>query len=157
MSLRDSTLHLCNCNGTMPLDAAALARALELAGPLPLHRQLCQKELAAFAGGAAGDVIVACTQEAPLFADAAQEGTMEGMTEGKTPPSLTFVNVRETAGWSSQANAAGPKMAAMLAAAAVPAPEAPFVTLSSEGVIMVYGRDDQAIEAALPRLTVARV
>ena len=30
MSLADKHLHLCSCNGTMPLDAAALARALEL-------------------------------------------------------------------------------------------------------------------------------
>ena len=47
MSLQDKSLHLCNCNGTMPLDGDALARALELAGPLPIHRALCQKELAA--------------------------------------------------------------------------------------------------------------
>ena len=56
MSLQDKTLHLCSCNGTMPLDASALARALELVGELPAHTQLCQKELAAFADHAAGDV-----------------------------------------------------------------------------------------------------
>ena len=49
MSAADKTLHVCSCNGTMPLDAAALARALDLAGPLPLHTELCQKELARFA------------------------------------------------------------------------------------------------------------
>ena len=56
--------------------------------------------------------------------------------------------MRETAGWSSQAADAGPKMAALLAAAAEPTPEVPFVTLTSEGVVMIYGRDEQAIEAA---------
>ena len=35
MSLADKNLHLCSCNGTMPLDAAALARALALPAPLP--------------------------------------------------------------------------------------------------------------------------
>jgi ferredoxin len=39
-------------------------------------------------------------------------------------------------------------MAALLAVAAEPAPAAPFVTLTSAGVILVYGRDAQAIEAA---------
>ena len=56
---------------------------------------LCQKELAAFAGRAAGDVVVACTQEARLFGDVAEEG-------GKTQ-TIRFVNIRETGGWSAEA------------------------------------------------------
>ncbi len=39
-------------------------------------------------------------------------------------------------------------MAALLAAAAVPMPEIPLVSLSSEGVILVCGRDEKAVEAA---------
>ena len=39
-------------------------------------------------------------------------------------------------------------MAALLAAAAEPAPEIPFVSFSSEGVILIYGCDEQSIEAA---------
>ena len=89
MSLRDKTLHLCTCNGTMPLEAAALARALELAGPLPLRTQLCQKELAALTGGRDEDALVACTQEQTLFREVAAE-------EGKTH-TLSFVNIREAA------------------------------------------------------------
>src|SRR5262249_41949357 len=38
-------------------------------------------------------------------------------------------------------------MAALLAAAAEPTPEIAFVTLSSDGVILIYGRDEAAIEA----------
>jgi ferredoxin len=38
-------------------------------------------------------------------------------------------------------------MAALLAIAAEPMPEVPFVTLSSEGVALIYGRDETAIEA----------
>ena len=53
MNIGDKTLHVCDCNGTMPLDGAALAKALALAGPLPIHTQLCQKELASFVAGAA--------------------------------------------------------------------------------------------------------
>src|SRR5882672_3926836 len=57
-------------------------------------------------------------------------------------------NMRETAGWSADAANAGPKMAALLAVAAEPTPAIPFVTLTSEGVILIHGRDEQAIEAA---------
>ena len=93
MSIKDKTLHVCSCNGTMPLDGAALARALELAVPLPVKTMLCQKELAAFADHASGDVVVACTQEATLFGDVAEEG---GRTQA-----IRFVNIRETGGWSA--------------------------------------------------------
>ena len=138
MSLNDSTLHVCNCNGTMPLDAAALARALELAGPLPLRSQLCQKELASFVAGAAGDVIVACTQEQRLFGDVAEEG-------GKTQ-TIRFVNIRETGGWSAEAGDAMPKIAALIAAAALPEPDpVPRIAFKSEGQLLIVGPAHRAL------------
>jgi ferredoxin len=116
----------------MPLDEKALARALELGGPLPLHTQLCQKELGMFADRATGDVLVACTQEARLFGDIADDA-------GKTQ-SIRFVNIRESAGWSDEAPAATPKIAALLAAAALPDPEpVPRVTFRSEGQLLIAG------------------
>ena len=85
---------------------------------------------------AAGEpLIVGCTQEAPLFSE-----TAEGAD-------VTYANIRETAGWSKDASTAGPKMAALLAAAREPAPVIPFVSFESEGVALIYGRDEQAIEA----------
>ena len=39
-------------------------------------------------------------------------------------------------------------MAALIAAAAEPAPDYPFVSLNSEGVTLLYGKDERAIEAA---------
>ena len=132
MSLADKELHLCSCNGTMPLDAAALAKALELSGAPAVPSMLCQKELAAFAGRSEGDVVVACTQEARLFGELAEEG-------GKTQ-TIRFVNIRETAGWSAEAKGATPKIAALLAAAALPelAP-VPRVAYRSEGRVLVVG------------------
>ena len=132
MTIGDKTLHVCDCNGTMLLDSTALAKALALAGPLPVHTQLCQKELAAFADRAVGDVIVACTQEARLFGDLAEEG-------GKTQ-TIRFVNVRESAGWSAESRAATPKIAALLAAAALPEPEpVASVAFKSEGQLLIVG------------------
>ena len=59
------------------------------------------------------DVVVACTQEERLFADLGRQ------TEGAISP-IRFVNIRETGGWSRDASKAGPKIAALLAAAHLP-------------------------------------
>ena len=87
MTLETKALYLCSCNGTAPIDAAGVAGALGLAQAPVVHTMLCQKELAAFAEGAAGDVIVGCTQEARLFDEIAGEAA-------KTQ-AIRFVNLRE--------------------------------------------------------------
>jgi ferredoxin len=132
------TILVCSCDDTMPVDADALARACRGAEVKAAH-QLCRAELDKFrSAAAAGEPLtVACTQEAALFAEAAGDGA----------GTMSFVNIRETAGWSDEAAKAGPKMAALLAAAAEPLPEVPFISLSSEGVALIYGRDERAIEA----------
>src|SRR5208282_3109911 len=113
-------------------DAEALARVLELAGPLPVHTQLCQKELAALAQESHGEVVVACTQESRRIGDA--------VGEGARTQQLSFVNIREAAGWSAEGRAATPKIAALLAAAALPEPEpVPRVTFRSEGRLLLVG------------------
>jgi ferredoxin len=103
--------------------------------------QLCRAQLDRFEVLAKDPtpLTVGCTQEAPVFSRAAQE-------VGREAP-LRFVNIRETAGWSSEGAAAAPKMAALLAAASEPAPETPWVKLQSAGVVLIYGRDEKAIEA----------
>src|SRR5215472_17390506 len=133
----DRTILLCSCEDTMPLDAGAVRKACRGAA-VTAGRALCRAELDRFRAAIrpGGSVTVACTQEAPLFAE----------TAGDQP--VSFVNIRETAGWSGDAGAAGPKMAALIAAAAEPLPPVPYLALESEGVILVYGRDEQAIEAA---------
>jgi ferredoxin len=132
------TILICSCEDTMRLDTAAVRRGCRKSEIAEFH-QLCRAELDHFrnAAKAEGPLIVGCTQEAPLFGDEAKGRS------GK----LEFVNLRETAGWSTEGTKAGPKMAALLAAASEPAPAFPFVTLSSEGVILIYGRDEVAIEA----------
>jgi len=106
------------------------------------RRTFCRAELERFRKAAADaeTLVVACTQEAPLFREVASE------VEGSAP--LSFVNIRETGGWSRDAAKAGPKMAALIAAVAEPAPDIPFVPMTSEGITLIYGRDEQAIEAA---------
>jgi ferredoxin len=124
----------------MPLDAGAVRRSCRGA-LVPTANRLCRAELERFRVMAKdpAPLTVGCTQEAGLFCAAAAE-------VGRTAP-VNFVNIRETAGWSYDAAAAGPKMAALLAAAAEPLPEIPFVALESEGVVLIYGRDEQAVDA----------
>lgn len=129
----------CSCEGTMPLDAAALARGC--GGDLRVARQLCRADLGAFRAALADGcaITVGCTQEQPVFAEVAAEAGHAA--------ALDFANIRETGGWSDAAEAAGPKMAALLAAAATPSPGIALTTLESQGVVLILGRDEAAVAA----------
>ena len=137
MSLRPRAILLCSCDDTMPLDAGRVGRICRGASVGTAH-QLCRAELERFRAAVVQGhpLTVACTQEAPLFAETAPGAD------------IVFANIRETAGWSADAAAAGPKVAALIAAAAEPMPPTPLVSLESEGVILIYGRDERALEAA---------
>ena len=124
----------------MAPDTGALTAA-GLSGEAPAQ-QLCRAGLDRFRAALATGrpLTVACTQEAPLFRELAEA---EGAADR-----VAFANIRETAGWTGQARDSGPKMAALLAAAAVePAPFS-LVTMESRGVALLLGRDDSVIEAA---------
>jgi hypothetical protein len=77
-------------------------------------------------------VLVACTQEAVLFSELAQGAQSQA--------ELRFVNIREMAGWSAEGRQATPKVAALLAAAALPEPEpVPGVEYKSGGEVLIIG------------------
>lgn len=122
----------------MTLDGEALAKGC--GGALQTADQLCRAQLDLYRSllATGAPITVGCTQEAPLFAEVAAEHEAEAR--------VSFVNVRETGGWSDEGAQAAPKMAALLAAAALPAPEPKLVSMASEGVALVYGRDETAIE-----------
>jgi ferredoxin len=140
MSEAPRTILICSCEDTMPLDAEAV-RLVCRGSAVTTARRLCRAELDHFraAAGENAPLTVACTQEAPLFATAAEE-------IGRTRP-IEHVNIREAAGWSSEAADAGPKMAALLAAAQEPAPDVALFSIESKGVILIYGRGEEAVAA----------
>ncbi len=142
MTLEDKTLKLCNCNGTMGFDAKALARGLKLSAPITIHTELCRREVGAFDQALqSGDCLVACTQEAPLFAELAEQAGAKA--------ELKFVNIRETAGWSNEATQATPKIAALLALAALPEPEpVPSISYRSGGQLLIVGPATVAVQWA---------
>lgn len=130
---------ICSCEKSMPLDAGAVAKGC--GGAVETADQLCRAQLdrfrAALADGA--PLTVGCTQEQPRFEAAAEDA-------GATAP-LRFATLRETAGWSDAAGDAGPKMAALLAGAAVEMPPIAMASVASAGVALILGRDETAIEA----------
>ncbi len=142
----------------MTLDAPALRQALartpqaSVDGLDTVHTLLCRREAAAFqraakASGAEGEpLLVACTQEERLFIELNEE--TEGAARAAERP-IRFVNIRETAGWSRDKVSATPKIAALLAAAQLPAP-APVASVGyrSAGRCLVLGGAEAAERAA---------
>ncbi len=137
--MQDTSTHkrlVCSCEGTLPLQPETLGAAGK-----PAH-QLCRAQLDHFreALGEFATLTVACTQEAPLFAEVAQQEGFAG--------TLRFANIRETAGWSAEGKQATPKMAALLAMAEMDPTPFDIVSLDSAGVTLILGRDEAALGAA---------
>lgn len=122
--MRHKTL-LCNCNKTMTVDGSTIAGALGDGDPSPVRSELCRHQLGSFEAAvrSGDDLLVGCTQEAPLFSALHAEMGGKG--------TIRFVNIREAAGWSREGKQAAPKMAALLAAADLPDPE-PVATVNYE-------------------------
>src|SRR6185437_570436 len=124
MAERPRNILICSCEDSMPPDGEAVRRVCKGADVIE-GRQLCRAELDRFRkiAGGGGPIVMACTQEAPLFDEAA--GEIQGSGD------ITYVNIRERAGWSKNAQATGPKMAALIAAAMQPVTSTNFVPLTS--------------------------
>jgi ferredoxin len=126
----------------MPLNAVSGQRlgASLGTGPLDVATQLCGRDAGDYLKAIDGDdtVVVGCTQESALFRDLAAERHSEAP--------LRFVNIRETAGWGAQSYGSLPKMAALLADAARPAPEpVPTVSYASHGHVLIIGDAEAAL------------
>jgi ferredoxin len=138
----------------MPLDRPALAQALgrtpgaSADGVEQAHTLLCRREAGAFQRAAKGgdELLVCCTQESRLFLELnAETAGAPGLEERP----IRFVNVRESGGWSKDATAATPKIAALIAAAQLPPPDpVATVTYRSGGRCLVVGAADAAERAA---------
>ncbi|HEX7438153.1 MAG TPA: 4Fe-4S dicluster domain-containing protein, partial [Caldimonas sp.] len=145
------TTLICDCNKTMTLNGPALRQVLGPeagAGLETVHSTLCRREAGAFQRAAKGhdDLLVACTQESRLFLEL-NESTEGAAGIAERP--IRFVNIREAAGWSKDAAAATPKIAALIAAAQLAPPEpVPVVSYRSAGRVLVIGPADSGMRAA---------
>ena len=122
---------------------ASCARLRQVCGPeLRLRRLLATAQELNEGRPAAGEPLtIGCTQEAPLFTEVAGDGA-----------DLRTINIRETAGWSTDAAKAGPKMAALIAASRDP-------DYPAEIVLVVSNRPDAvglglAREAGIPAVVI---
>lgn len=141
MKVGGKRVMVCSCEGTMPLDVKSLAKALGAEPPDQVYFQLCRSQADAFRQAMASgeEVLVACGQEAPLFAELARLADA---------PEPVCVDIRDRAGWSGQAARATPKIAALIMEAALEPEPTPSVTLSSQGSVLVLGQGQEVLDAA---------
>ena len=131
---------LCDCLGSQAVHAAAIATAGVACSRV--HSSLCMGQadrLAAELAEAGEGAVIACRQEVARLAEIA---------EGAGLPAPGFVDIRDRAGWSSEAASAGPKQAALVADALVARPETPVVDVVSQGLCLIVGPAARAIPAA---------
>jgi len=145
MKLNGKTVLVCNCEGTMSLDGKALAKACGGDGDLTIHNHLCRTQIERFTTAlqSGEPLIVACTQEAPLFSEVAAEAAPD--------TALGFVNIRERAGWSEDVAATATitaKIAAFLVESAMDLKPSTTVSLTSNGECLIYGPGEIAIPLA---------
>lgn len=130
-------LVLCTCAGTQEVDAGALAAATGRACGQP-HDALCLADPDTVARAFAHpDTLMACGQEAARLTALAAEG-------GASAP--RYVDIRDRAGWGE--GDAAPKQAALIAEAALPAPDPRVLDVISEGLCLIVGHPDLALPAA---------
>jgi len=128
----------------MTIDGNKLAKACGLDEPVGVSSHLCRSQIETFEAAAkqGGDLLVACTQEAPMFLETSDE-------LGDGAANLRFTNIRERAGWSkANADKLTPKFAALLAEAALDITPSRSVAMNSSGVLLILGNSGTAIEAA---------
>lgn len=135
-------LMLCDCERTMKLDAKAIAAALGAEETPEVCSHLCRTEVALFADALKTDepLLVTCTQEAPLFRELAEEA-------GK-PDQVAFTNIRERAGWTGSKAKTTPKIAALIAEACLETAAPGAMPMLSDGLCLVYGSGQQALDVA---------
>ena len=141
MKLNGKEVLICDCEGTIKLPEKVLKKLFNNE-KLNINTHLCRAQISNFNDAVSGGepLLVSCTQEAPLFVEKAIE----------TDPELaiSYVNIRERAGWSDEGDKALPKITALIQEATLQPPMANSLTMRSEGSVLIYGRDESALEIA---------
>ena len=131
-------LMTCDCLGSQRIDAEALGRATGLSVAAPCTA-LCTTQIDIAAKAIEEGAAIACAQEARRFEALAAE-------LGHEPPQT--LDLRDRAGWSADPADKTPKMAALIAEAALPAPALKTRDVISEGLCLIIGAGDAAAGAA---------
>jgi len=136
------TLILCDCLGSQKIDPTSIEAGAGVTCSR-IHSALCTTEAEvaakAMAGQPGGEVIIACQQERARFEEIAAE------IEADLPG---FADIRDRAGWSFEADSAGPKQAALVAEALLTPPGTRALDIQSEGICLIIGAPHLALPAA---------
>ena len=133
------SLILCTCENSQTLDADALADATGMAVSKPCAA-LCTRNIdLAAAALQDGDAIIACTQEARTF---------EALADELGVPAPALLDLRDRAGWTDDDTPTLPKMAALTAEALLPAAPEKTMDVVSEGLCLILGPAEVALQAA---------
>ncbi|NDW00495.1 4Fe-4S binding protein [Salipiger sp. PrR002] len=133
------TLITCDCMGSQSIDAEALSKATGFEVTPPC-KSLCTTQADRAAKGLTqGNVVLCCTQESRTFEALAEELGVE-------PAPL--LDLRDRAGWSADQGSKVAKMSALAAEAMLPAAPEKTLDVISEGLCLILGSSDVAIEAA---------
>ena len=130
---------LCSCDNTQTIDPAAVETATGLRC-WPLHTALCGAEAEIAAKAIAdGETIIACGQEKVFF---------DALADDLQTAAPLCVDIRDRAGWSADDADKTPKIAALMALAQMPPPAEKTMDVASEGMCLILGRSDAALDAA---------
>ncbi len=134
-----ATLLLCSCEKTQTVDRDTISRITGLSCGR-VHESLCDRELDVTAEALRnGETIIACGQQRSFFQDLAAE------LEVSAP---LCVDIRDRAGWSKDAKNSAAKMAALIAEGLLPTPNTKTFDIQSDGVCLILGRDESALQVA---------
>lgn len=133
------TLTTCDCLGSQAIDHKALSAATGQDVRAPCSALCTQQIDRAAAALTHDDTIFCCTQEARVFETLAAE-------LGTEPPA--FLDLRDRAGWTADKGSTLPKMSALIAEALLPATPEKTVDVVSEGLCLILGPTDVALQAA---------
>ncbi|MEO1138524.1 MAG: 4Fe-4S binding protein [Pseudomonadota bacterium] len=132
-------LILCNCSSSQEIDRDGLEAATGLECS-PVYSGLCTTQTGDAAQAiASGEAILCCRQEQRLFQEVAADANA---------PDPALTDLRDRAGWSDDPRPKLPKMAALLAEAALEIPREKSLDVVSEGLCLILGAEDLALEAA---------
>ncbi|MCK0104277.1 4Fe-4S dicluster domain-containing protein [Pseudohalocynthiibacter sp. F2068] len=137
-------LLVCSCEATMHLDPETLKNAIG-AETVKQTTALCMGDLDVAVKALSGNepVLIACAQQAHLFAEIADE--IAEQSEGGAE--LLTVDIRDRAGWTADESAT-PKQAALLAEGLLDHPATPVKDVVSNGTCLIIGDSAVALPAA---------
>lgn len=132
-------LFVCDCLKSQSIDAKQIEEATGISCS-SVYTALCSDEASiAETAIADGNAIIACQQERNFFEELADD-------LGENPPE--FVDIRDRAGWTDDSRSVTPKMAALIADAALGEAPVKAVDIESSGTCLIIGENEAALSAA---------